>query len=105
MFSIFINDAQKKTVGSKVPMYADDLKLFRPIETVLDRRGLQKVLDSLVTWSDKNHLSLNAEKCSTIMYTRNARLIDTHRYKINIIFVLRLILRAIRSNCNNKLPF
>ncbi len=70
LFLIFINDITHKIKYSRVLLYADDLKLFRQISEVDDRKYLQLDLDALVEWSKANNLPFNVEKCFSITYTR-----------------------------------
>lgn len=69
LFIIFINDIQNFVKHSKILLYADDLKLFRTVDSVEECCELQQDLDSLIVWS-KKHLKFNIKKCSVISYTR-----------------------------------
>ena len=50
-------------------MYADDIKLHRPIRCVEDVTHLQADIDSLVQWSHTWKLRLNPTKCHVISFT------------------------------------
>lgn len=69
LFVIFINDiCNSLTVESL--LYADDLKIFFPIESTEDCLLLQQNLDILVNWCRNNKLDLNAHKCRVLSFTR-----------------------------------
>ena len=65
LFVIFINDMPEAT-ESICQMYADDTKLFRPIQTPADIKTLQQDLNNLVDWADIWQLRFNADKCKII---------------------------------------
>lgn len=51
-------------------LYADDLKLFRCVDSINDSALLQSDLDRLVGWLSCNHMTLNAGKCEYISFSR-----------------------------------
>ena len=65
MFSLFINDLPN-IFKSPCLMYADDLKLWRTIETSSDHDCLQQDLNALTDWSVANKLPINFSKCKTL---------------------------------------
>ncbi len=65
---------------SKVLLYADDLKIFQPIRQAEDSVHLQKVLDTLVEWSERNRLPLNMAKCEKISFTTTIGGLPHHTY-------------------------
>jgi hypothetical protein len=70
-FIIFINDIGDDVKHSKVLLYADDMKIYRPVKCKGDCKLLQNDVDSVVRWSEKNRLPFNVRKCVKIVYTRN----------------------------------
>jgi hypothetical protein len=70
LFLLFIDDVTKVFKYSKCSLYADDLKLFKKIQTVLDSSSLQRDLDALYEWCKFNCLDLNIGKCSVISFYR-----------------------------------
>jgi len=52
-------------------MFADDIKLFRIVNSQLDADLLQSELNILYYWCTKNYLSLNINKCQIITFTRS----------------------------------
>lgn len=70
LFLIFINDIGLQ-LKSNYLLYADDLKIYKPIKSVRDCLDLQKDLDCLHQWCINNILLLNINKCVCISFTRN----------------------------------
>lgn len=71
LFNLFINDVVDCFPPGSCLLFADDLKLFRRIETHDDCRQLQKNIDDLDIWCSNNDLSLNIDKCFVISYDRS----------------------------------
>ncbi|XP_044757831.1 uncharacterized protein LOC123315985 [Coccinella septempunctata] len=69
LFILFINDLLD---GMEVLglLFADDLKFFLKVKSLLDCVELQHAIDRLYHWCVLNCLSLNVEKCHVISYTR-----------------------------------
>lgn len=82
LFIMFINDIVDIVLNSKVLLYADDMKVFREIETIDDCRMLQEDLDRLVTWS-QTRLKFNAGKCAVVRFTRKTRNFVHFQYSLN----------------------
>lgn len=51
-------------------LYADDLKVFRAIDTVADCLKFESDIKSLLLWCNNNHLFLNFSKCKVVTFTR-----------------------------------
>ena len=62
LFLLFINDIIDCFQFSNYLLFADDLKIFRIIRTILDAEHLQMDLDRLFAWCIKNQLFLNLDK-------------------------------------------
>jgi len=65
LFTIFINDFEDN-VTNKILKFADDSKLWGAVETVQDRTGIQKDLDTLGEWSVINQMPFNVSKCKVM---------------------------------------
>ena len=63
LFLIFINDLPE-TVSSRILLFADDAKIWRSIRSPCDRVLLQEDLNKIHSWSVRNLMPLNTEKCS-----------------------------------------
>lgn len=70
LFNIFINDIGNNIISDHL-LYADDLKIFRPIASMSDILILQHDIDSLGNWCLVNNLDLNINKCAAITFTRS----------------------------------
>lgn len=68
-FALFINDLSFH-LSSQFLFFADDLKLFRIVDTGLDTSGLQNDIDALLAWCSANRMTLNINKCKTISFHR-----------------------------------
>jgi hypothetical protein len=86
LFNIFINDIQFQNC-SKL-MLADDIKLFRIVNSQLDADLLQSKLNTPYDWCTKNYLSLNINKCQIMTFTRS-RSTTSYNYFINGLTLLR----------------
>lgn len=70
LFNLFINDISKCFSYANFLLYADDLKIYSRVDTVVDAIRLQSDLDSLGRWCENNHLKFNYGKCVHISYSR-----------------------------------
>ena len=68
LFLIYINDLTKISLadGSKLALYADDVLLFRLINSSEHFVALQDDIDKVGLWSCTNYLKLNQAKCKYI---------------------------------------
>ena len=73
LFLLFVNDipAIIQSSTSQVKLFADDTKIYSPINTHEDGKKLQADLLKLVEWSHKWQLPFNQDKCKVIHYGRN----------------------------------
>lgn len=69
IFILFINDICSE-IGSAKLLYADDLKLYREIHSLLDCYALQTDVDSLLRWCTLNGMEANVKKCKTMTFCR-----------------------------------
>jgi hypothetical protein len=70
LFNLFINDIVNCVKTSQILLYADDLKLYRIVNSQLDSKALQADLDEIVAWSVKNKIFFNISKCKVMTFTR-----------------------------------
>lgn len=80
-FLIMINDLPTVIEDAKCLLFADDLKLYLPVESLEDRNRLQRDIDRVVAWSVDNRLQFNASKC-VVMTLSRARKAIIHDYNI-----------------------
>ena len=64
-FHIYINDIAKlaSSSGTFLNLFADDMLLYRYIDSLEDVVFLQQDNDVLNSWLCRNHLTLNPSKC------------------------------------------
>ena len=71
LFILYINDLADLKLGSKMVVYADDILLYRSIETNADYNQMQEDVTSIEQWMTGNFLTLNAAKCKQMLITRS----------------------------------
>ena len=70
-FVIFISDLPEVVLpGSTIPLYADECKCSRIIDTAGDLELFQQDLDSLHQWSVRNFMNFNIKKCKIMKITK-----------------------------------
>jgi Reverse transcriptase (RNA-dependent DNA polymerase) len=70
-FIWFINELAELFQFVRVLFYADDMKLFLPVQGFQDCLKMQSDLNRLAEWCEKNALPLNVGKCKTISFSRS----------------------------------
>lgn len=70
LFNIYVNDIAKCLKSSKILIYADDMKILFPINSIEDAQQLQDDLIRLEHYCFNNKLNLNVSKCYICSYTR-----------------------------------
>lgn len=70
LFLAFINDMSNVIRYSNFSLFADDLKIYKVINTVSDSLQLQEDLTRVLEWSQENKLPLNISKCKHIKFSR-----------------------------------
>ena len=65
LFLIYINGVTQIPLNNHTHLllYADDILIYRRIQTQMDYHLLQQDVGALETWLLQNHLQLNASKC------------------------------------------
>ena len=82
LFTIFINTLPDfLSSGSQAALYAEDLKVYRPITSLVDSMPLQQDLNNLEVWSSNNSVQFNPAKCKILTVTRKRNPI-TFSYKL-----------------------
>lgn len=82
LFNLFMNDIVDVVSDSRCLLFADDLKIYRSIESSSSCQLLQKDLDNIDRWCKINGLSLNLNKCFCISFGR-LRCLKRNRYYLN----------------------
>ena len=73
LFLILINDIDDE-VASKVSLFADDTRVMGPVHSEEDVENLQKDLDKIYEWQDKNNMLFNGKKFELLRYGVNTEL-------------------------------
>ena len=73
LFTLYINDLAdlQLSEGSKLVAYADDLLLYKPVESNADYNRVQEDVTTIDIWMSHNYLTLNATKCKQMVTTRS----------------------------------
>lgn len=71
LFNIFINDLPEVINSANVLLYADDLKIFKAIQTEDDCHDLQSDIDNIMEWCLFNKMTLHSSKCEVMRYCRS----------------------------------
>lgn len=75
LFSIFINHVSAAIKKSSFLIYADDIKIFKRIESSKDCVFLNKNVSLFSKWCSENTLNLNPKKTSVISYSRKTNIL------------------------------
>lgn len=71
LFVLYLNDLPSILKFSRILMYADDVKLFLPLNSNSDCNLLQIDLGKLSDWCNVNGMSLNLKKCKKLSFYRS----------------------------------
>ena len=70
LFVLFINDMSECiSEGTNIALYADDTKIWRKIVNWIDHEVLQRDIDSLYNWAERNKMKFHPKKCKVVMVT------------------------------------
>jgi hypothetical protein len=81
LFLIYIDDLPSE-VRSQIVMFADDVKIWRPISTSDDVVSLQQDIDTMQLWADRWLLKFNASKCVSLQLRLRGTMGES-RYQLN----------------------
>lgn len=70
-YTIFINDISQCFKHCRILLFADDLKIFCPVESTSDCEMVQQDLNRFNAYCKENKLQLAHSKCKQISFTRN----------------------------------
>ena len=74
LFILFLNDiTEGLSDGTNMAMYADDTKIWRRIYTADDHYILQRDINHLLNWADRNMMTFHPDKCKTLAVTNGHR--------------------------------
>lgn len=72
VFLVYFNDAPNQ-LDCPYLVFADDLKIFRRIDSLSDAANLQLQLETFGNWCFLNRMVVNPSKCSVISFSRKLR--------------------------------
>ena len=73
LFVLFINDISLEiSPGTKTCLFADDTKIWRPMQSELDCKILQNDINNLNKWCKTNKMLFHPEKCKVVSIISNA---------------------------------
>lgn len=81
LFNLFINDISLP-LSSKSVMFADDILMFRTVQSPNDEERFQTDLQLLHEWAELNQMTFNPSKCKILHVTRSRNL-QPPIYKLN----------------------
>ena len=70
LFILYVNDLSSVLKYSDCKIYADDIKIYRSVESFNDTQLLQSDLNAFHNWCIVNGMFLNIDKCKVINFTR-----------------------------------
>jgi len=70
LFIIFINDLSYCLKNSEFLFFAEDLKIFRSVNSISDSELLQNDLVKVENWFSRKKLPLNLSKCFFVRYSK-----------------------------------
>ena len=104
LFLLFADDLSNAVETSRVACYADDTKVFKSIDSIIDCNILQSDLNNLVSWSESSGLIFNQSRCKYHRITRK-RLPVQPTYTINETpLELATQRKTLESGCQAILP-
>ena len=74
LFLIHINDITNLPLSpfSQIILYADDILIFKPIDSPSDRHILQSDLDQISFWLSSHYLKLNSSKSKYMFFSHKS---------------------------------
>lgn len=82
LFLKFINDITEVVQYAVVLLFSDDIKICMTIKTSIDAFLLQKDIESLMRWRDKNKLYFNSQKYAMLTITFVNAMFEDHHFTL-----------------------
>ncbi|MCP4491633.1 MAG: hypothetical protein GY820_30650, partial [Gammaproteobacteria bacterium] len=71
-FVLFINDMSRcVSEGTQIALYADDTKIWRNIINWSDHEILQRDINALHSWAERNKMKFHPDKCKVLSVSNN----------------------------------
>ncbi len=85
LFTIYVNDLPNKAEKCQIKQYADDTTMSYAADTVGELEDvLEKELNSIDRWVDRNHLKLNVKKTQLLLLGRKSRMHQLDSVKVSL---------------------
>jgi Reverse transcriptase (RNA-dependent DNA polymerase) len=105
LFNLFINDIGSYISYSDFLLFADDLKIYKVIQSPSDCLELQNDLNGVLDWCSVNCMDLNINKCFFMPFTRSLNPIS-FSYSINGLPLTKLtVIKDLGVTFDTKLTF
>lgn len=89
LFAVFINDLPRVvSKQASILLFADDIKLFRRVQSRECCISLQTDVDAVCAWLDENSLSVNSKKTKLVSFTRKTAPV-LFKYTANGVVIMR----------------
>ena len=72
-FLIYINGITCANINGQVSIYADDIALYKVIQSALDYQSIQDDISTICLWTEDNNLKLNASKCCYVLFSKKSQ--------------------------------
>ena len=73
LFLIYINGITCANINGQVSIYADDIALYKVIQSPLDYQSIQDDINTICLWTEDNNLKLNASKCCYVLFSKKSQ--------------------------------
>ena len=85
LFLMYIDDVSDTYLsdGSMSNLYADDMLLYKPINSSTDFSQLQLDINSINEWVNKNFLHMNPGKCKAMLISRKRKTVQLPQFLLN----------------------
>jgi ribonucleases P/MRP protein subunit RPP40 len=105
LYNAYLYDLGSCLKNTNYLMYADDKKVYYSINSVNDCLLIQKDLDILLEYYNKNNITINAGKCECITFTRKSKPI-LNRYHFDGVEIVRKdVVRDLDVYLDSKMTF
>ena len=103
LFLLYINDIPTQVTHSQIALFADDTKIYMPVNDDNDCVKLQNDLNALMSWSRKWKMKFNVSKCKILTVTQRKSPIIFNYCMDNIKLLRCANIKDIGVTLDNKL--
>ena len=73
LFLIYINGITCANINGQVSIYADDIALYKVIQSPIDYQSIQDDINTICLWTEDNNLKLNASKYCYVLFSKKSQ--------------------------------